>query len=253
MYFESHAHYDDSRYDIDREAVFEQIKQAGVHTVINVGESMRTSRLSIELAEKYDFVYAAVGVHPHNAEKMLTRDFDELRIMAKHDKVVAIGEIGLDFYYDNSPRYVQELRFIDQLGLCRETDLPAIIHSRDADGLTFDIIKESGVRKGVIHCYGGSPELAAEYVKLGFYIGVGGIVTYKNARKLVETTRNIPIESILIETDCPYLSPEPKRGLRNMSGFLPFIVDRISEIKQITHDETAKITSENARSLFGVN
>jgi TatD DNase family protein len=252
MYFESHAHYTDERFDPDRDELLRSLHESGIGAIVNVGDSVRSSRLSVSLAERYDYIYAAVGVHPHNAEAMTSDDISELRRLAAHEKAVAIGEIGLDFYYDSSPRAVQEARFIDQLALAAETGLPVIIHSRDANRLTIDIIKESGVRRGVIHCFDGDARLASEYVELGFLIGIGGIVTYKNAPKLVEVTSFLPISSILIETDSPYLSPVPVRGTRNTSKNLAFIAQKISEIKQIPLEKVAKITYENALSFFGI-
>lgn len=196
MYFESHAHYDDGRFKNDREEILNLLPSCGIDYVINVGCDMKSSRESIKMAEKYDYIYAAVGVHPHDAENMKESDLDELRQMSNHKKVVAIGEIGLDFYYDNSPRDVQRYWFKRQLEIVKELNKPVIIHSRDASQETFDIIKESGVKKGVIHCYSGSAQMAMDYVKMGFYIGVGGVVTFSNAKKLVEVVEAIQLEQI---------------------------------------------------------
>ncbi len=253
MYFESHAHYDDSRFDDDRDKLLgETLPESGIDYIINVGADMHSSEESIQLSEKYGYIYAAVGVHPHDTSLMHDSDLKILEDMSKHEKVVAIGEIGLDYYYLNSPKDVQIGRFKEQLALAKELDLPVIIHSRDAAQETYDIIVNSSVKNGVIHCYSGSPEMAAEYVKMGFYIGIGGVVTYSNAKKLVETTHSIPIERILLETDCPYLSPIPKRGERNSSQNLQYICDKIAQIKQISHNETAKITLENGCKIFVV-
>lgn len=250
MYFESHAHYDDGRFKNDREEILNLLPSCGIDYVINVGCDMKSSRESIKMAEKYDYIYAAVGVHPHDAENMKESDLDELRQMSNHKKVVAIGEIGLDFYYDNSPRDVQRYWFKRQLEIVKELNKPVIIHSRDASQETFDIIKESGVKKGVIHCYSGSAQMAMDYVKMGFYIGVGGVVTFSNAKKLVEVVETIQLEQILIETDSPYLSPIPNRGKRNDSRNLQFVVEKIAKIKDISPEKVANITKLNAKQLF---
>lgn len=251
MYFESHAHYDDKRYDSDRDELLNSLKDSGVEFVINSGASMHSSKKGIELSKKYDFMYCAVGVHPHDTNKIKTNDMNILQEYTKEKKVVAIGEIGLDFYYDHSERDVQEYWFKKQLDLARDTNLPVIIHSRDADALCFDIIKEADLpKKGVIHCFSGSKELALEYVKLGYYIGVGGVVTFNTARKLLETVDTIGLENILIETDCPYLTPAPNRGKRNDSTNLKYIVDKIAQIKNITPEHVSNSTKENAIKLF---
>ena len=250
MYFESHAHYDDGRFKNDREEILNLLPSCGIDYVINVGCDMKSSRESIKMAEKYDYIYAAVGVHPHDAENMKESDLDEIRLMSNHKKVVAIGEIGLDFYYDNSPRDVQRYWFKRQLEIVKELNKPVIIHSRDASQETFDIIKESGVKKGVIHCYSGSAQMAMDYVKMGFYIGVGGVVTFSNAKKLVEVVETIQLEQILIETDSPYLSPIPNRGKRNDSRNLQFVVEKIAKIKDISPEKVANITKLNAKQLF---
>ena len=202
------------------------------------------------MADKYDYVYAAVGVHPHELYDMSSQTIDKLRKLSEHKKVVAIGEIGLDYHYDTHPREFQRFWFIQQLRLAEETGLPVVIHSREASQDTFDIIERSKVRRGSIHCYSGSPEMAKEYVKMGFHIGVGGVVTFPNAKKLVETVEAIPLESILIETDCPYLAPAPNRGKRNDSRNLKYIVEKIAEIKKLSPEEVAEVTENNAKSLF---
>ena len=216
-YFDSHAHYDDKRFKQDREELLrELLPSCGVSNVINVGCDVKSSEMSIHLAEKYDYIYAAVGVHPHELYDMSSQTIAKLKKLSEHKKVVAIGEIGLDYYYDTHPKELQRFWFRQQLRLAEETNLPVIIHSRDASQETFDIIKASSVRRGSIHCYSGSAQMALDYVKMGFSIGVGGVVTFSNAKKLVETVAAIPMESILIETDCPYLAPNPNRGKRNM-------------------------------------
>lgn len=196
MIFETHAHYDDERFDGTREEILSSLPSNGVGTVINVGSDVPSSEFSIELAEKYSYVYAAVGVHPHAAENMTEADLERIRILSRHEKAVAIGEIGLDYYYDLDFKDIQQYWFTRQLELAAEENLPIIIHSRDAAKDTFDLISNSRVRSGVIHAYSGSLEMAKDYINMGFYIGVGGVVTFKNAKKLIEVVKNIPIESI---------------------------------------------------------
>ncbi|MEA4816136.1 MAG: TatD family hydrolase [Lachnospiraceae bacterium] len=250
MYFESHAHYDDSAFDTDRQEILNLLPAFGVEFVVNSASDMPSSRAGIALAEKYDYIYAAIGVHPHEVKNMKEEDLEMLASLSKHQKVVAIGEIGLDYYYDYSPRDAQKYWFEKQLALALMLDMPVIIHSRDAAQETFDIIKESGVKKGVIHCYSGSLEMAKEYVKLGFHIGIGGVLTYKNANTLLTVVKEIPFERILIETDSPYLSPVPNRGKRNDSRNLLYITQKLAEVKNVTHIEAANITLKNAKLLF---
>lgn len=251
QYFESHAHYDDKRFKEDREELLREVLPvSGVSHVINVGCDVKSSEMSIRLAEKYDYVYAAVGVHPHELYDMSSQTIARLKKLSEHPKVVAIGEIGLDYYYNTHPRELQRFWFRQQLRLAEEVGKPVIIHSRDASQETFDIIQSSAVRRGSIHCYSGSAEMAVDYVKMGFHIGVGGVVTFSNAKKLVETVAAVPMERILIETDCPYLAPNPNRGKRNDSTNLKYVVEKIAEIKQITPEEVAEITAENAKNLF---
>lgn len=250
MYFESHAHYDDERFDEDRDTLLASFPAEGIETVVNASSDIKSSKASIALSEKYPFFYAAVGVHPHEVENITEADIDELRELSKHPKVVAIGEIGLDYYYDLSPRDLQRHWFKRQLELADELKMPVIIHSRDAAQECFDIIKNSNVRNGVIHCYSGSAEMAEEYIKMGFYIGVGGSLTFKNNKKGVETVERIPMEKILIETDSPYLAPVPYRGKRNDSRLLKYVVERISQIKNIPENDICNITKNNAQNLF---
>ena len=252
MIFESHAHYDDERFDRDRDELLASLPDAGIGYVVNAGIDLRSSEYGIALADRYDFFYTAVGVHPHEAKALTEEAFGEIKALTEHKKVVAIGEIGLDFYYDNSPRNIQRYWFKRQLMLAAEVDLPVIIHSREAAAECFSTIKASPVRRGVIHCYSGSLEMAREYVKLGFYIGIGGVVTYKNSRVLKEVAKEIPLDRILLETDCPYLSPEPMRGRRNDSRNLTYIAKEISDIRQIEVSELEEITKNNGKTLFSV-
>ena len=251
MYIDSHTHYDDKRFAGDRDELLTGLPGSGILSVINVGSSIESSHASVALAEKYSFIYAAVGVHPHEAGNMNDGDADVLKNLCAHNKVVAVGEIGLDYHYDNSPRDVQKMRFAEQLALAYDLGLPVIIHSREAAGDTFDIIKKSGVTKGVLHCYSGHLPMALEYIEMGFYIGIGGVVTYKNAVKLIEVAKDIPLDRLLIETDCPYLAPVPFRGKRNDSAKLPYIAAVIADARGIRKEEIARVTAENAMELFG--
>ena len=250
MYFDSHAHYDDERFDDDRNELLASFPDAGIENVVSSSSDIASSKASIALTEKYPFFYASVGVHPHEVEKMTEQDLLELETLSKHEKVVAIGEIGLDFYYDLSPRDMQRYWFKRQLELAERLDMPIIVHSRDAAQECFDIIKASGVRKGVIHCYSGSAQMAKDYIDMGFYIGIGGSLTFKNNKKTVEVVEQIPIEKILIETDAPYLAPVPYRGRRNDSRLLKYVVEAIGKIKNMDENDVCNITKINANRLF---
>ncbi|NMA84657.1 MAG: TatD family hydrolase [Epulopiscium sp.] len=252
MYFESHAHYDDRAFDKDRHELLEKLQESGIDIIINAAADLSSSKEGIKLAKQYDFFYATVGVHPHAVEKL---EDDHIHILRKYilePKVVAIGEIGLDYYYEHSPREVQKKWFEKQITLAKENKLPIIVHSRDAAKDTYDILQQhaSTLYGGVIHCYSGSLEMAKEYVDMGFYLGVGGVITFKNAKKLVEVVREIPLTSLLIETDAPYLTPIPHRGKRNDSTMLPYIAQAIADIKQISLEEVVEQTRENGRNLF---
>lgn len=254
MYFESHAHYDDKRFHEDREALLGSLlPAAGVDTVINIGCDIKSSETSIRLAEKYPYVYASVGVHPHEVGDMNSQSIEKLKKLSAHPKAVAIGEIGLDYYYDFNPRELQRFWFRQQLRLAEEVGMPVVIHSRDAAQETFEIIEASKVRKGVIHCYSGALPMARDYVDMGFTIGIGGVVTFSNAKKLLEVVEGIPMERILIETDSPYLAPNPNRGKRNDSRNLKYVVEKIAEIKGISPESVAEASARNAKSLFFEN
>ncbi|NCC15107.1 MAG: TatD family deoxyribonuclease [Clostridia bacterium] len=250
MYFESHAHFDDKRFQEDREELLGLLPSCGIDYVVNVGCDLKSSKQSIRLAERYDYIYAAVGIHPHELYDMSSQTIEELRRLSQHKKVVAIGEMGLDYYYDTHPRELQQFWFRQQLRLAESVNKPVIIHSRDASQETFDIMASSNVRRGVIHCYSGAAQMAVEYTKMGFYVGIGGVVTFPNAKKMIEVVEAIPLEKILIETDSPYLAPAPNRGKRNDSRNLEFIVKKIAEIKETTPENVAEITGKNAQSLF---
>lgn len=257
MFFDSHAHYDDDRFNEDRHELLSKMLQNKVDYIVNAAADINSSNEGIRLSEEYDFIYAAVGVHPHSVEELDEVNqgksiLDYLEQLTEHTKVVAIGEIGLDYYYEHSPREIQRIWFQRQMELAKKVDLPIIVHSRDASKETFDMIRESGLNKGVIHCFSGSAEMALEYIKMGFYIGVGGTVTFNNARRSVEVVEQIPLESIVIETDCPYLTPMPHRGKRNDSTYLNHIAQKIADIKNITMEEVAKVTTNNAKNLFSI-
>lgn len=251
MIFETHAHYDDDSFDADREELICTLPEKGVQRIINVGASIESTKTTIALAEKYDYVYAAVGVHPSDIDGLNEESFAWLREQTKNAKTVAIGEIGLDYYWDKEEEVQEQQRywFKRQLELATECQLPVIIHSRDAAEDTMHILKEHTL-PGVIHCYSYSSEMAKEFVKMGYYIGVGGVVTFKNAKKLKETVQEIPLERILLETDCPYMAPEPHRGKRNDSSYIPYIVEKIAELKGVSTKEVERVTWDNAMRLF---
>ncbi|MEZ3435068.1 MAG: TatD family hydrolase [Lachnospiraceae bacterium] len=251
MIFDTHAHYDDKQFDSDRDALLNSMEALGVGTIVNVGASLEGCRKAIELAAEYPFIYAAVGVHPDDVGDLNEDTFAKLKTWCQEDKVVAVGEIGLDYYWDTQSHDMQKKWFIRQLELARELELPVNIHSRDASEDTFQIMKEHGNGlEGIIHCFSGSKELAVEYVKLGFHIGVGGVVTFKNGKKLKQVVEAVPLEKIVLETDCPYLAPEPYRGKRNHSGYIKYVAEEIARIKQVTYEEVVAQTEINARKLY---
>lgn len=251
MIFDTHAHYDDEQFDADREELLNSMAEQGVGTIVNVSASYPSCEQVTEMVQKYPFMYAAVGVHPDHVGDLNEETFARMKKLFANDKVIAVGEIGLDYYWDNESHDLQKAWFIRQLELARELDLPVLIHSREAAADTMDIMKEhaEGI-SGVIHCYSYSKEMAREYVKMGFYIGVGGVVTFKNARKLKETVVEIPLTSIVLETDCPYLAPEPNRGKRNNSAYIRYVAEEIAKIKGITYEEVVAQTEENARKMY---
>ena len=252
LIFDTHSHYDDKRFDEDRDELLNSLRAHGVGCVVNVGADMESSRAALRLSEQYDFVYAALGVHPSDTEGLTEADIDWLREHSSHEKVVAIGEIGLDYYWPEPSADVQKRWFVRQIELAQEVGLPIIVHSRDTAEQTMTLIRETEAYEcgGVIHCYSYSPELAKEYVKMGFYIGVGGVVTFKNGKKLKQTVEQIPLEHIVLETDCPYLAPEPNRGKRNDSRNLRYVVDEVARLKNISKEEVIRITTENALEMY---
>lgn len=261
MYFDSHAHYDDKRFDPDRSELLKSFPEQGIVGVINVGASMASSHNSVALAEKYHYIYATVGVHPHDASDIIEDDMEVLRNLCTHKKVVGVGEIGLDFHYDNSPRDQQRKWFAKQLELARSLNMPVVIHSREAAAETLKMIKDSGITRGVLHCYSGHLPMALEYIDMGFYIGIGGVITYKNANKTQEVAAKIPLDRLLIETDAPYLTPiaeervggsHKKRKERNDSTKLSYVAETIAKLRNITPEDVAEATAENVRRLFRI-
>ncbi len=254
MIIETHAHYDDEAFEEDREKLLARLPVEGIGRVINVGANMETTENSVALARQYSYVYAAVGVHPDDVEELDERKVRRLHELCRMDKTVAVGEIGLDYYWHKEEEHqkLQKYWFRRQLAIAREEKLPFIIHSRDAAQDTFEIMKEenAGEIGGVVHCFSYSTELAREYVKMGLYIGVGGVVTFKNARKLKEVVTDIPLTHILLETDSPYMAPTPHRGKRNCSLYLPYVAEEIASLKGTTPEEVIRQTEENARKLF---
>lgn len=253
MIFESHAHYDDEAFNEDRDSLLSSMKDKGVEYIVNVSADFESIDPIYELSQKYDFVYGTVGVHPGAAKNMTQERFEHLKKAALRDKIVAIGEIGLDYYWEKeeSQKATQKEWFVKQLQLAKELDKPVIIHSREAAADTLDIMKQEWAdRKAVIHCYSYSAEMAKIYAKMGYYFGIGGVLTYKNARTLVETVEYVPIEQLLLETDCPYLSPVPNRGKRNDSSNLRYVAEKIAEIKNMSYDAVVDITEQNAKKFF---
>jgi len=254
MIFDSHAHLDDARFDKERDSIIARAKENGIEYILNPGADLNTSIRAVNLAEKYSMIYAAVGVHPHDVKNMDEDTIKILKALSNKEKVVAIGEIGLDFYYDHSPRDDQRKWFRRQIDLAKEVNLPIIIHDRDAHEETFKILKEYDVGSTgcVMHCYASSVEMAREYIKMGVYISIGGPVTFKNARKTYDVAKEIPLEWLLLETDSPYLTPEPYRGKRNESSYVKLVAEKIAEAKGISLEEVAYQTTLNAKKLFRI-
>jgi len=253
MYFDTHAHYCDKRFDEDRDDLLASMPGAGVSLILNSGSSLRSSKLSLELADKYPFVYASVGVHPHDAKSMTDETIEELEKLLSHPKAVAVGEIGLDYHYDFSPRDVQKKRFREQMELARRLGKPVIIHEREALQDTLDTVREYSDLTGVFHCFSGSWETAKIILDLGWYISFTGVVTFKNAKRALEVIEKMPADRIMLETDCPYMAPEPKRGRRNSSLYLKYIAAKVAEIRSITIEEVAAVTTENGKRFFGIS
>jgi len=253
-FIDSHAHLDDERFDADREELINSLYENRVETVLNPGADLNTSKSAVALADKYPFIYAAVGCHPHDSKYMNDDTMNIFRELAKDKKVIGIGEIGLDYYYDNSDRETQKKWFREQIRLAKELDLPYIVHDRDAHEDVFRIMKEehySGTR-GILHCYSSSVEMAKEFVRLGFYISLGGPVTFKKARTPRLVAKEVPIDRLLIETDCPYLTPEPFRGKRNEPKYVRYVAEEIARIREVDVNEIAEVTKLNFKRLFNL-
>ncbi len=251
MIIDTHAHYDDEQFDTDREELLKNMEAGGIGLIVNVGSTIESWDKIMGLTERYPFVYGAIGVHPDEAGSLDEEKFSRMSELLDLDKIIAVGEIGLDYYWDKEKHDIQKDWFIRQLDLAREKDMPVIIHSREAAADTFEIMKQHAAgMKAVIHCYSYSPEMAREYVKMGYYIGVGGVVTFKNAKKLKQVVKEIPLESVVLETDCPYLAPVPYRGKRNCSLYLPYVAEQIAELKGKTVEEVIQQTEKNSRELY---
>ena len=255
MIFESHAHYDDRAFDEDREELLSGLREKGIGCVVNVSSDLSSVETTLALAEKYPFIYAAVGIHPSDTGELNEENFAWLKKQCRREKVLAVGEIGLDYYWDNVERDTQKEWFARQLAMANETRLPVIIHSRDAAKDTLDVMRagEPVEKRGVIHCFSYTKETAREFVDMGYLIGVGGVVTFQNAKKLRECVEYLPLDRILLETDCPYLAPVPYRGKRNCSLYLPLVAAEIAGIKGISVEEVTETTEKNARKLFAAD
>lgn len=255
MIFESHAHYDDTAFDTDREEVLNQCREQGIETIINVSASLDSVKSTLALAEKYPFVYGAVGIHPDETGELNEEAFAWLRSQCRHPKAVAVGEIGLDYYWDKEKHEFQKYWFGRQMELAKEAGLPIIVHSREAAADTLEAVRAacSPQLRGVIHCFSYGPELAKEYLDMGFYIGIGGVITFRNAKKLKEAAEFIPMDKIVLETDCPYLAPAPFRGKRNSSLNLPYVVAALAQVKGISEEAVRKAAWENGLRLYGMN
>lgn len=255
MIFETHAHYDDDAFDEDRENLLAQLGAAGIERVVNIGASIESCKTTLELMEKYPFMYGALGVHPSETAELTEESFAWLEKQCSHEKCVAVGEIGLDYYWPEPDRETQKKWFVRQLQLAKKLGLPVVIHSRDAAQDTVEIMKEQHAEEigGVVHCFSYTKETAVIFLKMGFYIGIGGVITFKNAKKLKEAVEYIPLERIVIETDCPYLAPEPNRGKRNSSLNLPYVIDEIARIKQVDRETVERVTWENGERLYRFN
>ena len=253
MLFDTHAHYDDERFDEDREALLNAMPEKGVGLIVNPGCDLASSRTAVDMAQKYDFLYAAVGIHPENCGDFAPAMMDGLRALIKAPKVVAIGEIGLDYYWaENPPRELQQQVLRSQLALARELRLPVIFHDRDAHGDSLAIVKEFPDVTGVFHCFSGSPEMAQELLGMGWYLGFDGPVTYKNARRAPEVAAVTPLDRMLIETDSPYMTPVPYRGQRNDSSYVRLVAEKLAEWKGIAPEELEHATLENGKRLFRI-
>ena len=254
MIFDTHAHYDDDAFDEDRDELLSGMAAKNVEYIVNVGASMASSERSLGLAEKYPFIYAAVGVHPDEVGELDEEKFAKLREWTKHEKVKAVGEIGLDYYWDKEGHDLQKHWFMRQMELAHEANLPMIVHSREAAKDTLDMVIAAKPLNlsGIIHCYSYSVEQAREYLNMGYYIGIGGVLTFKNAKKLKEVAEYAPLSQIVLETDCPYLAPTPFRGKRNDSSMIAYVAEELAAIKNMPVEEVLRITNENGKKLYHI-
>lgn len=252
--FDTHAHYDDDAFHTDREQLLCHMNQEGIDKIVNIGCSMENSREIVEMVRNYDFLYGTVGVHPSDINELTDADMKELEQLSMEEKILAIGEIGLDYHYENVVKELQKKWFVEQLEVVKRRNLPVVIHSRDAAKDTLDLIKEhhNGETPGIIHCFSYGVEMAREYLNMGYYIGVGGVITFKNAKKLKEVVAYTPMERIVLETDAPYLAPVPYRGKRNCSLYLTHVAEEIAAIKDISAEEVCKITYQNAQDVYNL-
>lgn len=255
MIFESHAHYDDEAFDPDRDELLNSLEDYGIEAVVNVCASIESLDSTVELMEKYPFVYGAIGVHPDEVGGMDDSVLEKIRRLARHEKAVAIGEIGLDYHWDTEDHPTQKKWFCAQMEIARQEKMPFIIHSRDAAADTLSVMKElraGDMYGGIVHCFSYSVEIAREYLNMGLFLGIGGVITFSNARKLKEVAEYAPLTQLVLETDCPYLSPVPNRGKRNSSLNLPYIAKELANLKGISYDQVVDVTSANAKKLFGL-
>lgn len=254
MIFDSHAHYDDEAFDGDREQLLASMKDNEIGCIVNIGASIESTKATIALTQKYDFIYGAVGVHPQSVAELNEENFLWLREQCTLPKIVAVGEIGLDYYWDEPDRAIQKEWFARQIQLAKEVKLPIVVHSRDAAKDTYDIMKAEKAEDagGVIHCFSYTKETARDYLNMDYYFGIGGVITFSNAKKLKEAVEYIPIEKIVLETDCPYLAPVPYRGKRNSSLNLPYVVETIAQLKNMEKEEVEAITWQNAKNLYRI-
>ena len=252
--FDTHAHMNDRAFDADRETLMAALPGLGLGLLMNAGCSLESTKECIALAEKYDFAYASAGSHPDAADEVCDAVLEEYRKLCKlHPKVKAIGEIGLDYHYEDIPRDLQKKAFIAQMELARELRLPVIVHEREAHQDGLEIVRQFSDVTGVFHCYSGSAEMAQQLVELGWYIGFTGVLTFKNARKAIEVAESIPLERIVIETDCPYMSPEPFRGKRNDPSRVIYVAEKLAQIRGISPEEAAAVTFENGKRLYRID
>lgn len=253
MIIDTHAHYDDSQFDCDRDELLRSMEGAGIGLIVDAGSTLESWGKIQKLVEEYPFMYGAIGIHPDEVGTLTEEHISEMEHLLELDKIVAVGEIGLDYYWDNESHDIQKKWFIRQLETARKKDMPVIIHSREAAADTMDIMRKYAAgMQAVIHCYSYSAEMAKEYVKMGYYIGIGGVVTFKNAKKLKNVVEAVPLTSIVLETDCPYLAPEPFRGKRNSSLYLPYVAEKIAELKGVSAEEVVRQTEKNSRNLYGL-